>query len=133
MSRSRKSHPDPPWKKDERKIARDFHLERNPLSGNRTAMPGNDSRKLRPEECEALGIKESPPIQIEVKRREGKKRFYCSGILDEARNIAKKHGDIGIVALKEKGRHGYVVCVHSKDLKRFAEEVTKHYAPDSSA
>lgn len=94
-------------------------------------MLGNDSRKLRPEECEALGIKESPALQIEVKRREGKKRFYCSGILDGAREIAKKAGDVGIVALKEKGRHGYTVCVNSKDLRRFAEEVLEHYAADS--
>ena len=94
-------------------------------------MPGNDSRKLRLAECEKLGIKESPPIQIEVKRREGAKRFFSAKILDGAREIAKKDGDIGIVALKEKGRHGYTVVVHSKDLRRFAEEVLKHYAADT--
>ena len=94
-------------------------------------MPGNDSRKLTPEECAALGIEESPPIQIEVKRREGQKDFFINGVLDGAREIAKKSDDIGIVALKKKGRHGFVVCVHSKDLRRFAEEVIKHYAADS--
>lgn len=94
-------------------------------------MPGNDSRKLTPEECAALGIEKSPDLQIEVKRREGKKNFYVQGVLDECREIAKKHGDIGIVALKKKGRHGFIVCVHSKDLRGFAKEVLEHYAADS--
>lgn len=135
MSRSRKQHPDPAWKKDERKIARSFHLDRNPHSGNRRSTGRRidwaamgDSRKLTPEECAEIGIKESPHLVIEVKRKEGKKRHTACRLLDDIREIGKHQDNIGFVALKEKDRHGFAVVVHSKDLKRFAMEVIEHYA-----
>jgi hypothetical protein len=44
------------------------------------------------------------------------KRFAILTIWDAAKKIADRDGKIPIVAIKQKGRHGFWLMVHSSDL-----------------
>jgi hypothetical protein len=91
------------WKRSERRVARLFGAERNPLSGGNSGVTRSDSRHER--------------LFIETKERA---RHEAWSIYDDAAEKAKKEGKLPVVALVQRGRRGVLICVNSADLKEFA-------------
>ena len=101
---------DKSWKRVEREVARYFGCERNPLS-SRHSRHGTESDSLH------------DILYIETKRD---KKFLGKTFLDLLRGTrikAKKEQRIPVVCLKEHGKRGFWIVVHSEHLKNVANEV----------
>lgn len=130
-----KRNPNPPWKKAEGRLAYAFGLVRNGGGSGRSAGRVGDTRRVSDTQARELDLPfpYGPKITFEAKWRglqakTGKaKRHTAWKILDELRSGLKGTGDVGAVALFEKGRPGFVACVHSSDLQTFAMIVLKWY------
>ncbi len=92
------------WKKDERKVARFFGVERTPLSGGNSRHTQSDTLH--------------PALFIEQKRR---KRHAVISLWNEIKAKAKQENKIPVVCLTEHGRPGFWILVHSGDLWKVAE------------
>lgn len=96
------------WKNIERKIARFFGAERNPLSGGNGGHSRSDSRHER--------------LFIEVKYRV---KHSAVTLWRDTAEKAKEEGKIPVVCLSEKGKQGFWVMCHSDDLTAIANQRTK--------
>ena len=131
---------DPPWKQAERRLANGFGLVRNGGGSGRSAGRVGDTRKLSDTQCHSLGLPfpYGPSITFEAKWRgrnakSGEaKRFYTWKLLDELRSDLQGTEDMPAVALFEKGRPGFVVAIHSRDLLTFAGIVIEWYEANAS-
>jgi hypothetical protein len=92
------------WKSRERSVAGDFGVGRTPLSGGNSGHTRSDT--LHSE------------LFIEHKHR---KSHAVVALYDNTRELAKKEGKIPVVTLSQHGRHGYLIVIDPKDLKRVAE------------
>ena len=96
------------WKRDERKIAKFFETNRNPLSGSQSRHTASDTLHSR--------------LFIEVKRR---KAHSVAGWWRKAKIEADKEHKIPVVAISEYRRKGFWVLVHVDDLAGFIKEIQK--------
>lgn len=93
------------WKAAERVIARWFGAERNPLSGRNSRHSASDSLH--------------PRLFIETKYAH---RWAVLTIWRKAVEFARAENKIPLVCLKEKGKEGFWILVHSNDLVPVARE-----------
>ena len=84
------------WKTVERRIARFFGTERNPLSGRNSKHTASDTLHSK--------------YYIEVKHR---KTWAVFNLFNLVRNLASEEHKIPILALQEKNKKGFLICVHS--------------------
>lgn len=90
---------DKTWKQAERDVSAYFGGERTPLSG------GN-SKQTRADVIH-------DELFVEVKYR---KKHAVIGLWDATHALAKKEQKIPVVCLRERGRPGFWIVVHSDDL-----------------
>ncbi len=98
------------WKQFESTVARDFGSERNPLSGENSRHDTNS---------DALHEK----VYIEAKRDQKVFGIRLVKLIEDTMAKAKKEKKVPMIAVKIKGKHGYMVVCHKKDLKALAEEM----------
>jgi len=96
------------WKRVERKIARFFGAERNPLSGENSKHSRSDSLHER--------------LFIETKHR---KYHSAVTLWRETKEKAKKEGKTPVICLAEKHKNGFWVMCHSDDLETVSNEIKK--------
>lgn len=96
------------WKQAERRAAKAFRTLRQPLSGSggREDITRSDTRHER--------------LYVEVKYRE---RHAVRTLFDKVKALATKEGKTPVVALVDKHKHGFLVCVHVDDLQAVAREM----------
>jgi len=93
------------WKNIERKIARFWGAERNPLSGSNSRQSSSDSlHKI---------------LYIETKY---KKRHTILTLYRETEVKAKKEGKIPIICIAEKGKKGFWALIKDTDIERVITE-----------
>ena len=95
--------PDKTWKKFERNVARFFGCERT------GPMQSKDASDI-----------DHPNLHVQCKHS---KRIAILTIWDAAKRASR--GKIPIVAVKQKGRHGFWLFVHSSDLTAIATQRAK--------
>lgn len=107
---------DKTWKASERRVAAAFGAKRTVGSGSmgREDRTSSDSTHER--------------LYIEAKYRA---RTAVRSLFDSVRRLAKKEGKIPVCCLVDKGRPGFLVVVHSDDLKAFAREVAAGGMPEA--
>ena len=93
------------WKKFERRAARFFGAERNPLSGGNARHSRSDSLH--------------DTLYIECKYS---KRHAIVNLWDKSKPLADKEKKIPVVVLGVRGRHGFWVMCHSDDLTAVANQ-----------
>ena len=93
---------DKPWKRDERKVCRDFGCERH---GPMQSLGDDDGTH--------------PNIHIQVKRR---KQHSIIKVWDEAKEFTSQTGKVPIVALTQHNRPGYWILVKNNDLLSVARQ-----------
>lgn len=96
------------WKRGESRTARYFGAERTPLSGGNSKITRSDSLHKK--------------LYLEVKMRV---KHSVVTLWDDTKRKAKKEGKIPVVCLKEKGREGAWLVVHSNDLDKIVKEREK--------
>ena len=96
--------PEKSWKVCERRIAKFFGGQRNPLSGRNSKHTAGDVIH--------------DDLFVEVKQR---KKHAVIGVWDKAKKLADKEGKIPVVCLAERNRPGFWVMVHSSDLEGVCE------------
>ncbi len=96
------------WKASERRVAAMFGSVRNRLSGSsgRADESASDSKH--------------PTLFIEVKYRE---KHTVRTLYDATSALAKKEGKIPVVVLVDKGRPGFLLCLHVDHLTEIASEL----------
>jgi hypothetical protein len=99
------------WKAVERRIARFFGVDRNPLSGTWGGQ-GTSSDSMHPE------------LYIEAKHRA---RHAAVSLWRDTKQKAKREGKTPVVALAEKNRSGFWILVHSSDLQDVAGAVRNYH------
>lgn len=83
------------WKNVERRVAKFFSAERTPLSGGNSKHTRSDSLHDK--------------LFIETKHR---KKMAIWTLYDKTKELAKKEDKIPILALHEKHRKGFLICMH---------------------
>ena len=97
---------DKAWKVFERKTARYFGCQdRTPLSGRNSKHTASDTLHEQ--------------LFIECKQR---KKHAVIKLWREAKELADKEKKIPVVALSEKGKHGFWIMCHSSDLLAVANQ-----------
>ena len=96
---------DKAWKKFERTVARYFGCER---TGPMQAKDANDINH----DC----------LHVQCKHA---KRHAILSVWDAAKRVARKDNKIPVVAIKQKGRHGFWLMCHSSDLTAVANQRIK--------
>ena len=91
------------WKAAERRIARFFGAERNPLSGGNSGHSRSDSLH--------------PLLFVEAKHRV---RHSAVTLWRDTAELAKQEEKIPVIALCEKNKPGFWVMCHSSDLQAVA-------------
>ena len=94
------------WKKREQQVAEFFGSERTPLSGGNSKITRSDSLH--------------PNLFIEQKARE---RWALFSLWRKVRVYAQKENKIPVVTLSEMNAPGFLIVVHSDDLKKFIEAI----------
>ena len=96
------------WNSAERRAASLFGARRQPLSGSsgRDDITRSDTNH--------------PRLFVEAKYRE---RHSVRTLYDATKALALKEGKIPVLALIDKGRHGFLICVHSNELSAVAAEI----------
>jgi hypothetical protein len=98
------------WKQFELIVAREFGTERNPLSGENSRHDTN-SDSLHPR------------VYIEAKRDQSYIGVRFLKLMEDTFSKAKREKKIPMVALKVKGKQGYLIVCKNTDLKRLAKEM----------
>jgi len=95
------------WKKGEARVAEFFGARRQPLSGSsgRDDTTCSDSTHTR--------------LFIETKLRE---RHTVRTLFDATKILAKKEGKVPVLALIDKNRPGFLLCIHRDDMPTVAAE-----------
>jgi hypothetical protein len=101
------------WKAVERKVARFFGAERNPLSGSRS---GNGTRS------DSLHER----LYIETKHRV---QHSAVNLWRDTAQKAKRERKAPVVALAERNKPGFWIVVHSSDLASVASEIGENPEP----
>jgi hypothetical protein len=96
------------WKAAERRVAAMFGTLRQRLSGS----SGRDD--------ETAADTKHPVLFIEVKYRE---KHAVRTLFDKTRKLARREGKTPLVALVDKGRPGFLLCLHIDDLPVVANEL----------
>ena len=91
--------PDKAWKAFERTVAKYFGTLRNSLSGGNSKLTRSDTTH--------------PDYFIECKYRA---KCAVQSLYDEVYEKAEDEEKIPIICLKEKGREGFFIILHSKDF-----------------
>lgn len=89
----------PTWKAFERRIAKDQGTSRTPLSGSCSGHTSGDTLH--------------PKLYSEAKYR---KKWALWTLFESVKAQAANEGKVPALFLKEKGKRGYLVCVHSDDF-----------------
>jgi hypothetical protein len=97
------------WKAAERRVAETFGTKRQRCSGS----------SGREDETRSDSV--HPRLYIEAKLRE---RHSTRTLYDETRKLAVKEKKLPVLALFDKHRPGFLVVIHSDDMRRFALEIT---------
>lgn len=92
------------WKEMELKVAKFFKTERTPLSGGNSKITRSDTLHKK--------------LFIEVKAREA---FSVVTLWRETEKLAVKENKIPVVALVERGKHGFWVLIRSNNIKDLKE------------
>jgi hypothetical protein len=95
------------WKAAERRIARRFGAERNPLSGSNSGVSASDSRH--------------PYIFIETKQ--GKQCIPLNNLYKKTSALAAKERKLPLVCYQPKNCKGFLVIVHIDDLEALCGEL----------
>jgi hypothetical protein len=98
------------WKAAERRVAAMFGTLRQRLSGS----SGRDD--------ETAADTKHPRLFIEVKYRA---KHAARSLFDETANLAKKERKTPVVVLVDKGRPGFLLCLHINDLSFIASQLAK--------
>ncbi len=96
------------WKRAEGRVAALFGARRQPLSGGsgRADLTRSDSTH--------------PRLFVECKYRE---RHAARTLYDATKALARQEGKVPVLALIDKGRPGFLLCIHSDDLPAVAAAV----------
>ena len=97
--------PDKTWKKFERTVASYFGVRR---TGPMQEKDANDI--------------DHPVIHCQCKHS---KRHAIATVWDAAKKVADKSNKIPVVAIKQKGRHGFWLLIHESSLLEVAKERTE--------
>ena len=89
------------WKGFERVVAKFFGTKRTPLSGSASRHTKSDT--LHPE------------LFIECKHR---KKMAIWSLYEKTKKMAEEEGKIPVLTLKEKGKKGFLICVHQQDWEK---------------
>ena len=104
------------WKNAERRVAALFGSLRNRLSGSSGRKDESESDTKHPR------------LFIEVKYRE---KHAVRTLFDETAAKAKGEGKTPVVALVDKGKPGFLLCVHCDDLGEvYGQYVAANSVPD---
>lgn len=99
---------DKAWKAFERVVAKFFGCQRNSLSGGNSKVSRSDTTHSKFFiECK---LHASPAIW---------------SLYEETREKAKKEKKLPVVAVRKKNKEGFLVCVHSNNLKGFCKKYLK--------
>lgn len=98
------------WKAAERRVAALFGTLRQRLSGSSGR------------EDESAADTKHPILFIEVKYRE---KHAVRALWEKTAKLAKSEGKAPVVALVDKGKPGFLLCIHIDDLPRVAAEVQR--------
>ncbi len=100
------------WKARERKAAAIFGTKRQRCSGSsgREDETRSDSKHEK--------------LFIEVKSRKG--QHAAQTLYDSTKLLAVKEDKTPVLALATKGRPGFLLCVHSNDLREFVRIVAEY-------
>jgi hypothetical protein len=98
------------WKAAERKVAALFGTLRQRLSGSSGRAD------------ETAADTKHPRLFIEVKYRES---HAVRTLFDATAKLAKKEGKLPLVALVDKRKPGFILCLHIDDLAAVAAEVVR--------
>ena len=101
------------WKGFERDVAKDFGGRRNPLSGGNSGVTRGDTR-------------DTGDLFIECKKR---KKLSVWTLFKQVEELAKREDKLPVVALKETGKHGYLLVIKPEDLIRVCGQYIRS-APD---
>ena len=93
------------WKETEREVATAFGTKRAPVCNNLTH---SDTF--------------STELYIETKKR---KRFWIWGLFEETKKKALKEKKVPVVAIKQKGKKGFLILIRPEDIKEVAEVLIK--------
>ena len=96
------------WKAAERRVATLFGTLRQRLSGSSGRAD------------ETAADTKHPRLFIEVKYRDS---HAVRGLYDKTAKLAKKEGKLPLVALVDKGKPGFIICLHVDHLPAIASEV----------
>ena len=91
------------WKAGERRVARDWHTERTPLSGGASRHTRSDTLHEH--------------LFIETKHRP---RHATRTLYDKTEEQAKEEGKIPVLCLIDLNRKGYLICFHRRDARALA-------------
>ena len=92
------------WKHLERQVAKFFGSVRNALSGRNSKVSASDSIH--------------PTLFIECKLRE---KMPMWDLWEQSQEFGKKEGKTAVVALKKKGKKGFLLVVHCDDLVKVSQ------------
>ena len=102
---------DKSWKVIEREVSKFFGTVRNSLSGKNSKITASDSLHQK--------------LFLEMKYR---KSLSLWKLFEKTKALAKKEGKIPVIGLKEHGKHGFLIVIHSEDFQK----VCKIYFKDSN-
>lgn len=102
--------PDKSWKAFERRVSSLFGTIRNPLSGINSTITGSDTQHK--------------DLFVECKLRA---KCAANSLFQETKPKAVKESKLPVLALQKKNAQGFLVCVHSEDLKDFVEILYKQW------
>ena len=100
------------WKHLERQVAKFFGSVRNALSGRNSKVSASDSIH--------------PTLFIECKLRE---KMPVWDLWEQSQEFGNKEGKTAVVALKKKGKKGFLLVIHCEDLAKVCEEAFKISVP----
>ena len=102
--------PDKAWKKFERRVARFFGIQRNPLSGSNSSITASDTQHSE--------------LFIECKC---KPASFVHTLHKETRPKAKKENKIPVLAIQNRSSPGFLLCIHSNDFEKVCQIFLKGY------
>ena len=96
------------WKQFERDVASFFHSKRTPLSGGNSGITRSDTR--------------SEHFFVEAKLRA---KFQLYTLFKETKKLAQSENKIPIVAIREKGKQGFLLLVAPEDIHTISETLKR--------
>lgn len=94
------------WKRGESKVARFFGTERTPLSGGNSKITRSDILHEK--------------LFVEVKHLS---KMAVWKLFEGVKEKAIKERKKPVLALKQKGKAGFIICIHSKDFNQILKRL----------